>query len=63
MLLQELKKRWVALQEVMEYTGLCYTAALSLIDKMTYVHPLAEMEKFGFRWFKIINDKDYIQEK
>jgi hypothetical protein len=58
-LIKELRIRWVALQEVMEYTGLNYNKAWRLIDNLTKKYPLGETKKFNISWFKIMNTKDY----
>lgn len=58
-LIKELRIRWVALQEVMEYTGLDYNRAWRLIDNLTKKYPLGEIKKFNISWFKIMNVKDY----
>jgi hypothetical protein len=58
-LVQELKRRWVAMPEVVEYTGLSYNLACRLIDKISDSLFLAETVFDGFTWFKVMTDEDY----
>lgn len=59
LLVHELRIRWVAFPEVMEYTGLNCNRAWRLIDSLTKKYPLGEIKKFNISWFKIMNMKDY----
>lgn len=59
MLIQELKRRWVAFPEVVEYTGLDHNRALRHIDNLSFKLPIAEMKYDKWVWYKIMNEEDY----
>jgi hypothetical protein len=58
-LISELKKRWVAFPEVMEYTGLSHVRACRLIDRLTRQYCLAERSYAHYVWFKILSKEDF----
>lgn len=59
MLIQELKRRWVAFPEVVENTGLSNAMALRHIDNLSFKYPVAEKKYGKWIWYKIMSEEDY----